>query len=204
MQIKTIILDLGGVYFTDGTKESIEIISSRYRIEREKVQKVLHGELGALYRRGDIGGNVFWAKAKLFWGINVHSDLLSEIWLQSYKVFEGTETAIKQLYHTGYELLYLSDNVRERVQYLSEKYDFLKWFSAGVFSYEVRTRKPDMVMYQAVLAKSTSFAENCVYIDDCYELLEPAKQLGMHIIHFKNPIQLVDDLKKLGVSTVRQ
>ena len=80
-----------------------------------------------------------------------------------------------------------------------EKDRFLKNFDDGVFSHQVRLKKPDPGIYQLVLAKAVNPAAACVYIDDKPEYLEPAKILGMQGIAFKNDSQLEADLKQLGL-----
>jgi hypothetical protein len=50
-----------------------------------------------------------------------------------------------------------------------------------------------------VLAKALNPAAAYVYIDDKPEYLEPAKQLGMAVIAFKNAEQLETDLVKLAL-----
>jgi FMN phosphatase YigB (HAD superfamily) len=51
----------------------------------------------------------------------------------------------------GHELLYLSANTRERVNYLEEKYGFLEKFDAGIFSHVVKCKKPDPIIYLSTL-----------------------------------------------------
>ena len=66
----------------------------------------------------------------------------------------------------------------------------------GIFSHLVKCKKPEPMTYQLLLAKASHPAAACVYIDDKPEYLEPAKDLGMEIIAFKNAEQLEADLKR--------
>ena len=68
--IKTVIFDLGGVYFTDGTKRAVDVISERYGVSKDKVKEVFSNNLGLEYRRGKITADDFWNKAKEQWGID--------------------------------------------------------------------------------------------------------------------------------------
>jgi len=45
-RIETVIFDLGGVYFTDGTTRAIEQISATCGVPEESVGHVLMGNLG--------------------------------------------------------------------------------------------------------------------------------------------------------------
>ena len=197
MTLRTVIFDLGGVYFGDGTRIAIETISADYQIEQDVVEAVLNGKPGKQYRIGKISAEPFWQRAKTFWKIVVLSEKLSRIWCSSYQPNEGVVRLVERLKNAGYELLYLSDNTRERVAYLDEKYSFLQKFDGGIFSYEVKRKKPDPIIYQLVLNRASHPASACVYIDDKPEYLGPAKSLGMQVIAFKSASQLETRLKEL-------
>lgn len=197
--IKTIIFDLGGVYFTDGTQRAIDIISERFGLDKFLVADVFKGEIGTKYRKSEISHDEFWNLAKKVLEIESETDELAEIWLSGYVPIEGTVQIIKALKENGYELLFLSDNVQERIDYLTARYDFLNYFKDGVFSHLVGTRKPDIKMYQYALDKTNNSPEECVYIDDKENLLIPASELGIKTIHFKNADYLYEKLAELGV-----
>lgn len=197
--IKTIIFDLGGVYFTDGTKNAINEISNTFNIPTEKVHNVLLGELGIQYRISKINEKEFWEKAQALWGTNQDYKLLTKIWAEGHKPITGTVDIIKQLNKNGYEVLFLSNNIAERVNYLEEKYHFKQNFKDGIFSHIAKIVKPNIKIYELVLEKTKSKPEEIIYIDDKKKFLEPAKKLGVHVIQFKDVEQLKQDLEKLGV-----
>jgi putative hydrolase of the HAD superfamily len=124
---------------------------------------------------------------------------LTKLWYESYEPIQGAVEIINNLKEKGYDLFYLSDNVKERVEYLDSKYNFLSKFKDGVFSHEVGVRKPNPKIYKILLKKVPFNPSECVYIDDKSHLLEPAKELGLKVILFKNSKQLRNDLKKLGI-----
>ena len=49
--IETVIFDLGGVYFMDGSAKAIERISATCDIPADRARDVLMGALGSRYRR---------------------------------------------------------------------------------------------------------------------------------------------------------
>jgi FMN phosphatase YigB (HAD superfamily) len=147
----TVIFDLGGVYFCDGTLIAIDRIASEYRIPQEAVEDILSGEAGKHYRIGMITAEQFWQRAKTSWNIQVSSAELALLWCSSYQRNDGTVGLVDRLKAAGHELLYLSDNTRERVNYLEEKYGFLEKFDAGIFSHVVKCKKPDPIIYLSTL-----------------------------------------------------
>ena len=157
----------------------------------------MNGDLGKQYRLGKFSALQFWQNAKKFWNIQESTAALSLLWCSSYRPIDESVRMVDRLRNIGHELLYLSDNTGERVDYLDQKYRFLQKFDGGIFSYIVGRKKPDPVIYQLLLDKSSNPAASCIFIDDKPEHLEPAKKLGMAVIAYENPNQLESSLKKL-------
>ncbi len=195
----TVIFDLGGVYFCDGTRIAIDRIAAEYRISRRAAKDILSGEAGEQYRIGMITVEQFWQRAKTSWNIKASAEELSLLWCSSYQPNAGTVSLVDRLKAAGHELLYLSDNTRERVNYLDGKYSFLQKFDGGIFSHIVQRKKPDPIIYQLLLDKASNPAAACVYIDDKPEYLEPAKNLGMKVIAFKDAGRLETRLQALAL-----
>ena len=205
IQKKTIIFDLGGVVFTDGTKNAIQKIAKNYEIPEEKVKDILQWPIGTQYRIGEITVEEFRDKAKEYRDKpEINAKTLTNIWLEGYTPITSTIEIIKKLQKEWYELLFLSDNVKERVDYLEEKYHFQEMFKDGVYSHLMWTRKPDLKMYTEALNKASNIAENCIYIDDKENLLLPAKELWMQTIHFKLAEQKENTAKQLTETLLAQ
>lgn len=94
---------------------------------------------------------------------------------------------------------YLSDNVRERVNRINNKYNFLEWFEDGIFSHEVGVRKPNPEIYKYTLSKAQVQPEETIFIDDKQSALDPAKKMGIITILFESPEQLRQDLLEMKV-----
>jgi len=196
---KTVIFDLGGVYFTNGTRIAIGRIATRYTLERATVADILNGDAGGKYRTGMLSAEEFWRQARRQWGIDVPSEELASIWYQSYRPDGGTVGIIDRLKKAGHQILYLSNNTAERVAYLDREFGFLDKFDDGIFSHLARRKKPDPVIYQQILAKAIHPAAACIFIEDKPEQLKPAQDLGMTVIAFKTSAQLERKLKTLGL-----
>ena len=197
--IRSVILDFGGVYFTDGTSKVIKDISTTYGVPEQSVTDVLHGNLGTEYRIGKVTADQFWRGAKESWGIDSENSRLAPMWIQAYEPIQGTVEIVDRLNTAGYEMLFLSDNVQERIEDLEEKYRFRHRFKDGVFSHLAGTRKPDPKIYDMVLEKSSHHAQECLFVDDKPHFLKPAKMLGMSVIAFEGPEQLEHELKSSGL-----
>lgn len=196
---KTVIFNLGGVCFCNGTQIAIGLIASKYKIKREMVENILNGDLGGKYRTGMITSEEFWNQGSQYLNIDRPPEELSTIWCRSYQPIDGTVRVIDRLKNAGHEIMYLSDNTKERVEYLNKKYCFLEKFDDGIFSHLVKRRKPDPIMYQLILGKASHSDGACIYIDDNPDFLRPAQDLGIEVIAFKNHSQLETELKDLSL-----
>lgn len=196
--IKAIIFDLGGVLFTNGTKKFIEVISAQYNLDKKLVKDVIDGKIGSNYREAKITRNEFWQQVLEKLNINGNIDQLEDQWINGYELIKGTKDIIFEL-AKKYKVLYLSDNVRERVERINNKYGFMDWFESGIFSHEVGIRKPNPQIYKFVLKKAGVQPEEAVFIDDKAHFLKPAKQLGMTTFVFVTPERLRKDFTQKGI-----
>lgn len=111
---------------------------------------------------------------------------------------QGTVDILKELKDEGKHKLYALTNwSAETFPIALERYDFLHWFDGRLVSGEEKTRKPFADIYHKLINKFSIDPLNAVYIDDNPRNLHPAKDLGMHIIHFRSPEQLREELNEV-------
>lgn len=196
--IKAIIFDLGGVLFTNGTKKFKKYLIEKYSLRENDVTEVMEGEIGSKYREAKITRDDFWKLVKEKLGLDADINQLETEWINGYELIHGTKEIIFEL-KKQYKVYYLSDNVRERIDKINTKYDFLRWFEGGIFSHELGVRKPHLDIYKKALEIAEVGPHKAVFIDDKAICLPPAEALGMKTILFLNPHQLLDELKKTEV-----
>ena len=196
--IKTILFDLGGVLFTNGTKKFISDISTRYNLPRDLVKDVMDGNIGSQYRESKISRDEFWKLVLEKLNIHENIDTLEGEWINGYELIDGTKDIIFDL-KKKYKVYYLSDNVKERVEAINKKYHFMEWFDGGVYSHEVGVRKPDPKIYEFVLEKANTKPEDAVFIDYKSSALEPAQKMGVQTVLFTSSQDLREKLVDLKV-----
>lgn len=199
--IKAFLFDLGGVLFTNGTKKFISYISSQYSLNEDNVKEIIDGNVGSQYREAKISREEFWRHVKEKLNLKESPDELEKEWINRYKLIPETKEIIAKL-ATNYKVYYLSDNVKERVDKLDERFHFLSLFTDGIFSHKVGVRKPDPEIYQYALEKTQTPPQETVFIDDKPIMLEPAKKLGMVTILFNTPDKLKQELRKLNIINI--
>ena len=198
--ITTLLFDLGGVLFSNGTKTFIKELSISYSLPEQTIKEVIDGEIGSLYRESKISRDEFWRRVIEKLHLRESADILEQKWINGYDLITGTRDIIMQL-SKNYHIFYLSDNVKERVDALDKRFDFKRLFSGGIFSHEVGVRKPNPKIYEFTLIKTNSKPEETLFIDDKPHLLEPAQKMGMSTLLFTSAPELKSQLEKIGVIT---
>lgn len=198
--IKSIIFDLGGVYFTDGTKGAVKKISKEYNLNPEELAKFFgtKSEIGKLYRQGKITSKQFWNEFEKKFELKINEEELTELWILCYKPIKGTINTIKKLRKKGIKTYFLSDNVKERSKRLQNKFKFLENFDDGIFSHKSGLTKSDgFKVFELALHKTRNKPDEVIFIDDKWDYVNTAKKLGMSTIHFKNTKQLKREINQL-------
>ncbi len=72
-------------------------------------------------------------------------------------------------------------------------------FDAFLSSCWLGLRKPARGFYDRALGISQANPRESVFIDDRMQNLEPARALGMHIVHYRSPQLLTAELRELGL-----
>ena len=113
---------------------------------------------------------------------------------------EDTVEVFRELRNNANQKIYALTNwSAETFPIALQKYDFLHWFNGRLVSGEEKTRKPFMDIYEKLIERFSINPHTAIYIDDNKRNLYPAKELGMHIIHFNSAQQLRKELQELQV-----
>ncbi|MCI8522069.1 MAG: HAD family phosphatase [Lachnospiraceae bacterium] len=106
---------------------------------------------------------------------------------------------IKELQGKGYRCLYLSNFSQRAERECAEALDFIPHMDGGILSYQDQVIKPMPEIYQLLIDRYDLVPQECVFLDDTLCNLEAAEKFGIHTIHFKNQMQAIEELRKLGV-----
>ena len=80
------------------------------------------------------------------------------------------------------------------------RYPFLKGFDGIIVSGDEKVLKPEPDIYNLLLNRYGLEAEDCIFIDDSQANVEGARAVGMHAIHFVEPMDLAAELRKHGIA----
>jgi putative hydrolase of the HAD superfamily len=118
---------------------------------------------------------------------------------RSQDLIPGTVDLMERLVRVGYRLFALSDNVRENVLHLRERYDFWKHFEGVVISAELGFLKPDLRIYEHLLQSFDLKPSETIFLDDVLGNVEGARAAKMHAIQFVDVERAEADLASFGV-----
>ncbi len=80
-----------------------------------------------------------------------------------------------------------------------KRFPFLASFDGVIVSGDERLLKPDPAIYELLLNRYGLEAGDCIFIDDSAANVEGARKVGMHAIHYREPLDLSAELRRHGI-----
>jgi putative hydrolase of the HAD superfamily len=199
-KITTIFSDIGGVLLTNGwdlpsRKDAAERFAldwNEFETSHESV--VGDFEIGRVSLDEYLDCTVF-QRPRPFTRDEFRSFLFSESQPQP-----GSLELVAELAGSGkYLLATLNNESRDLNNYRIERFRLRDYFSVFFSSGFLGVKKPDEKIYRIALEMTQRSPDECLFVDDRAENLEPARRLGMAGIQFHNAAQLREELLGRGV-----
>ena len=181
-----ILLDLGGVVF-QSTGISNDIID--WNVISQLNEKYGHDL--------NIGEDLFPTFMKAY-NDQTSQSISGDFFLKSvFDTLEFNEELVSFLQQYG-DIIIVSDNYRENIAYISQRYKFNKWSSAQVYSFDYKMVKSQPDFFKRLISELKIEDPNkLIFIDDSPEKLLRAEQLGISTIRFSSNVQLMHDFQNL-------
>jgi 2-haloacid dehalogenase len=112
---------------------------------------------------------------------------------------EGTVDILRKVKQLGYAVYGLSNWSAETFPRALAKFDFLRLLDGYIISGDVKSTKPDPLIFRLALERFGHRAEDCLFIDDSWANIEAASVLGIPGIHFQGSPQLQQELERRGI-----
>ncbi len=193
--LKHVILDMGNVLLDYNPKAALD----RF-FETEEDKLLIKRELfdGPEWVQGDLG---YITNKQRYDGVSkrvptrLHDRLRACVdgWDFCMVPLEGAIKFCHFVKNEGYGIYVLSNAGIEFYQYFSKYFD-PAFFDGIVISAEEHILKPDVRIYQSLLARYALKAEECLFIDDRQDNVEGAQACGMMAYRFENDFET---LKKM-------
>lgn len=111
---------------------------------------------------------------------------------------DGTMKIVEKL-KERYNLILLSDHIKEWVEYILDTNKELEVFEHKYFSYEYGKLKTDEGTFRHIIEQEKIVPSATIFIDDSEENVEIAKQNGIYGIVFKDAKQLEKELQEMNI-----
>jgi len=96
------------------------------------------------------------------------------------------------------DIIIVSDNYKENIEYISKLYDFESWSIAQVYSFNYKMVKSNPQFFRKLLSEFENLKNSkIVLIDDSPSKLKSAGQNGIAGIHFQNNEQTQRELNEM-------
>ncbi|MBM2802982.1 MAG: hypothetical protein HW419_875 [Deltaproteobacteria bacterium] len=196
--IRTVVVDLGGVLFSEGKSVALEKLSTMHGYDRALVGAILSSPKSILLRKGLLSDADFWRWAQQQLPASYDSRLIQDEWYNGYILDQEIYALVSKL-RNKYSIVAFSGNIKSRVAFLQEKYHFRHLFDIEVYSFDFHMTKPEPAFVEAMIAKSGALPEEIVYIDDNDTYAQPARDLGVNVV-----IHQQGDTARLRVALVQR
>ncbi len=117
-------------------------------------------------------------------------------------VFDTLEmnTELVETLRAKYEIVIVSDNYRENIAYISQRYAFHEWAAQQIYSYDYAMVKGDRAFFQRLLTEVDRATDDLLLIDDSPKKLQSALDCGIKGILFRNNELVFQELATLDGS----
>lgn len=96
---------------------------------------------------------------------------------------------------------YIFSNTNDlAVEDIREKFPFFRQFDGYIFSYEVRSMKPDAKIYEALEQMAGKRGNELLYIDDRAENIQAGARRGWQTILQETPEKTLEAVRQLGIA----
>lgn len=193
--IKAVLFDFGGVLSEAGARGSIR--SWLGRIYGVDINVKSMNQTFYKMWRGQMSEEDFFADIHRQFPdtpIVTKADFLKN--MQEFRRSEPVYELVAQLRANGIKTGILSNVFSIGVNALRAG-GFYEGFDPLLLSSEIGYAKPDPEFYQMAIDRFGVKPEEIIFIDDQQDVLQPAKDMGMHVILATSPQQIVNDTKAL-------
>ncbi|MBU1204790.1 MAG: HAD family phosphatase [Nanoarchaeota archaeon] len=194
--IKAIIFDYGGVLSVEGSLSSFgEIYAPKLGVDPEELKRVIIDNWFKA-RISKMDSKLFWLNISKF--LEIDQKILRKDLLEFSGFNHEVLDLIKKL-KKNYKVGLLSNQIEDWLEEIIAEHKLNEVFDVITTSYKSKIAKPDISIFKEIVEQLGVNPTECIYIDDLEKNIQPAKELGMKMILFKNFEQLKKELISFSI-----
>jgi len=198
MTIHAVIWDLGGVLLRTEDPTPRERLAAKLGLTRRDLEDIFfNGDSGARAQRGEISAEQH--RQNMRHEFNLSQSEMDEFWDLFWagdRLDLDLVNFVRALRHSRRTAL-LSNAFSDLRAWITQQGRFEDAFDDMLISAELGMVKPDPRIYRIALNRLDIEPSQAIFIDDFTHNVEGAKSVGMHAIHFKDPVQVRIQLNTL-------
>ncbi len=185
--IQTAIFDLGNVFVrVEPERATSKLIELNANFDTSAfLRKLSKSEASIQFQLGQISPEDFYEAISQDFSVKISFEKFKEIYQEIFDPIQPMIDLLPEL-REKYTLVLLSNTDVLHIDYIARQYGFFHHFHHLLFSYDVQLVKPDAAIYHEALRLAGSPPENSVYIDDKWENVQAAIDMGMAGIPFND------------------
>jgi putative hydrolase of the HAD superfamily len=199
-EIRHVFFDIGGVLGTNGwDREQRKVALEKFGLDGDEFQ-VRHEEMVGQLEQGQITLDEYLEIAVFHEPRNFSKEEFRDFVFGQSAPFPET-IAIARAVAAGcnYWVMTLNNEGEDLNRHRIHAFGLDEIFDAFLSSCWLGARKPARTFFDRAFGIAEARPHTSVFIDDRPQNLGPAKALGMHTIHYTDPVQLSTELRALGV-----
>lgn len=200
-KIRAVIFDFGEVLCEPPDPVILARMAEVFRATPEKFVELYHASRPP-YDRGDVAPEEYWKNFTEREGVKADAALREQLrqWdLQMWSRIRGDMVEWSQaLIDAGYRTSILSNMQHDMIAHVRRSFPWIHKFHYQIFSAEVRSAKPDPLIYEKCLECLAVGPDETLFVDDREVNLAAARKQGIVGVQVQSVEQLRDELKEIG------
>ena len=198
MVVQAIIFDFGGVLVRTEDRKPRTVLAERLGMTYDELSALIFDSPSAIQAmRGEISALEHWDEVRKSLDLDAEGVewVSTEFWAGD-ALDENLVNVLRSL-RPRYTTVLLSNAWDDLRPMIEEEWKIDDAFDRLVISAEIGMVKPDLQIYQWVIAELGVDASQAVFVDDFVQNIEGANAAGMKTIHFQSPDQALQELRSL-------
>ena len=198
MTIEAVIFDFGGVLVRTEDRMPRTDLADRLGMTYDELNALIFDSQSAIQAmKGEITAGEHWYVVQNSLGLSEEeiNQVRSDFWAGD-NLDEDLVDFLRDL-RPKYKTVLLSNAWDDLRQMIEDVWQIDDAFDQLIISAEIGLVKPDLVIYQWMLAELGLEPSHAVFVDDFLHNVEGAQAAGLQAIHFRSPDQALGELQTL-------
>lgn len=202
MNIRNIIFDLGGVLLNIDYQRTINAFKSLGVVNFDDLyNQAAQIKLFDHFDRGDVSAGEFRDALRRISGMSLSDEQIDSAWNAMLLDFPDARIKLLEGVRKNYRTFLLSNtnliHYQVYMSYLKSRFGFADLgalFEKQYLSYEMGMRKPDREAFELIIKENDLHASETLFIDDSYQHVTGAVDVGLHAVYLDVEKMEVTDL----------